>query len=284
MPGRFNLIRVLTPAAVVAAASIAMVAPSEAGARYVCDNKRATIVGTQGPDRIVGTPGRDVIVARGGNDRIYGLGGNDVICAGGSNGGGSAGDKVWGGPGNDLIVVNAGTAYGGRGNDEIIGGGTVYGGTGDDSFDGADRAYGGQGNDDFGNIEDGYGGPGDDSFGAPLWDSYFEGGPGTDEVYFYFETDDEDPAVVVDLATGLATRHEMSETGRPEPTDNVTRFIEVENVWGTWGDDVIYGDDGPNVLRGSGGNDVIDGRGGHDVVYGGEGTDSCTGEVLQGCE
>ncbi len=65
--------------------------------RTRCQGKRATIVGTQGPDEITGTPRRDVIAALGGNDKVRGLAGADLIC------GGKGHDKLLGGPGLDRI-------------------------------------------------------------------------------------------------------------------------------------------------------------------------------------
>ncbi len=55
------------------------------GGRSVCKRSRATIVGTQGDDRLRGASGRDVIMGRGGGDVIKGRGGKDQICSGGGN-------------------------------------------------------------------------------------------------------------------------------------------------------------------------------------------------------
>lgn len=62
-----------------------------------CLGRRATIVGTGGPDEIAGTPHRDVIAGLGGKDTVKGLGGPDLIC------GGKGRDKIYGGPGRDLV-------------------------------------------------------------------------------------------------------------------------------------------------------------------------------------
>ncbi len=72
-----------------------------------CHGKRATIVGTTGPDRIRGTGRRDVIVALGGRDRVLGRGGRDVICGGPGRDvlrGGPGRDRLSGGPGRDTIT------------------------------------------------------------------------------------------------------------------------------------------------------------------------------------
>jgi Tol biopolymer transport system component len=85
---------------------------------YSCAGKRATIVGSDGPEKIKGTKRRDVIVANGGNDKLSGLAGNDVIC------GGSGKDKLNGGKGNDKLLGQAGkdTLKGGAGKDKLKGG------------------------------------------------------------------------------------------------------------------------------------------------------------------
>ena len=123
-----------------------------------CGGKRATIVGTNGRDRIRGTRRSDVIVALRGNDRIAGGRGNDRVCAGsgkdtvaGDSGsdrllgegdqdslkGGSGNDALDGGRGADLLLA-------GSGNDRLLGG------TGNDLLEGAsgrDRMAGQSGRD-----------------------------------------------------------------------------------------------------------------------------------------
>lgn len=70
-----------------------------------CFGVHATIVGTDGRDRLTGTQGRDVIVGLGGNDIINGRGGNDLICGGKGRdklNGGKGKDKLDGGTGRDI--------------------------------------------------------------------------------------------------------------------------------------------------------------------------------------
>jgi len=85
---------------------------------YRCGRRRATIVGSAGPDRLRGTRGAEVIVANGGNDRIVGGRGNDVICSGKGN------DRLLGGPGRDRLFGQAGPnrVVGGNGRDRLFGG------------------------------------------------------------------------------------------------------------------------------------------------------------------
>jgi uncharacterized delta-60 repeat protein len=62
-----------------------------------CLGKKATIVGTAGPDKLTGTPHRDVIAALGGADEVRALSGPDLIC------GGKGKDRLFGGPGRDEV-------------------------------------------------------------------------------------------------------------------------------------------------------------------------------------
>ena len=106
----------------------------------LCNNRAATLVGTDGNDRLLGTPGNDVIHGLAGEDTIVGLDGNDVIC---------------GGPGRDRLSGNRGKdkLFGGAGKDVLKGGmgsDRLFGQNGNDAMDGqsgSDRCNGGSGND-----------------------------------------------------------------------------------------------------------------------------------------
>ena len=98
-----------------------------------CAGKKATIVGTNGKDKLKGTKKKDVVSAGKGKDTVKGLKGNDLIC------GGKGKDKLIGGPGKDKL-------FGQQGNDKLLGG------------PGKDKLKGGPGKKDKLN-----GGPGKDS-------------------------------------------------------------------------------------------------------------------------
>jgi uncharacterized delta-60 repeat protein len=117
------------------------------GASLKCGGKRATIVGTNGRDKLKGTRRADVIVAVGGNDKVDGGGGNDLICGGNGNDslkGGAGKDKVYGQAGKDSLSGGAGndTLSGGAGKDHLSGGAgkdRLSGGAGKDRCSGHDR-------------------------------------------------------------------------------------------------------------------------------------------------
>jgi hypothetical protein len=107
---------------------LSVVVVSSASAQNVptCAGKRATIIGTDGPDVLRGTARADVIVGNGGDDRILAGGGNDTIC------GNAGADYIQGGNGADLII-------GGYGNDRLIGSNgndDIRGGVGNDYISG----------------------------------------------------------------------------------------------------------------------------------------------------
>lgn len=97
----------------------------------LCRGKRATIVGSAGPDRIAGSQARDVIATLGGKDRVSAGAGNDLVCAG------SGKDMIKGGKGND-------TLFGKAGKDRLVGGGSKR-----------DRCVGGPGHDRGASCEKG---------------------------------------------------------------------------------------------------------------------------------
>jgi hypothetical protein len=150
-----------------------------------CDGRRATIVGTNGPDRLTGTAGVDVIVGGPGNDTIDGLGGNDIICGGDGNDrliGGTGRDRIFGDDGRDLLLGRNGQDHldGGTQRDRLVGGGgddTLIGGPGRDALTGKggnDILRGGGGNDRH------YGDEGNDTMAGGRGIDTCVGGPGAD--------------------------------------------------------------------------------------------------------
>ncbi len=102
------------------------------------------------------------------------------------------------------------------------------------------------------------GGAGDDTLIASPGggDDTYIGGDGNDTIT-YAASDDN---LIINLAEGTATDDE-GDNGIGHDT-----IIEIENVIGGSGNDIIIGDDNANILRGGGGDDFIDGRGGQDTA------------------
>lgn len=187
--------------------AVLSVTAAPVGAQTVtCGGLAATIVGTEGNDRIVGTPGDDVVLALGGDDLVIGGDGNDVICLGDGNDraigqkgedtifgeagndlmtGGNRGDFIDGGPGNDTIRGNNGidTLLGGPGDDLVIGGRNndfIEGNEGNDDLRGGaalDTVLGGDGDDEI------QAGRGRDLIDGGAGLDLLDGGLGDDEIF-----------------------------------------------------------------------------------------------------
>jgi Ca2+-binding RTX toxin-like protein len=213
-----------------------------------CHGRRATIVGTDGPDVIRGTPARDVIWGGKGDDTIYGSLGNDLIC---------------GGPGADVI-------HGGRGNDEVDGGAgdydRVYGDLGDD------KVMGGAGNGDevagdLG-IDIVSGGPGSEDLvhGDYGWDR-MSGGAGQGDIASFAT------AVAGGKGDGIWASLE-AHRARGDGHDKLFGFESLE---GSAFRDTLIGNKQGNTIDGGPGDDHLLGEGGPDQLNGGQGSDSCKG-------
>jgi serralysin len=88
-----------------------------------------TVNGGGGDDFIYGTKGNDTILGTGGNDNLYGAGGRDNIHGGPGNDRLQGQGLLYGESGNDYLNLFPGRvkskAYGGAGNDNILGGNKV---------------------------------------------------------------------------------------------------------------------------------------------------------------
>lgn len=217
---------------------------------------RLDIVGSDAPERIelsdvngslkLVTNGSSTLVARALVTRITyrGQGGNDVFVNS-----------------TDLPVI----AYGGDGDDQLVGGSAVdqlFGGDGNDSLfgnDGDDLLYGGNGDDflDGGNGgdrirgEDGadtiFGGAGDDPLlGGGAGNDVIRGGAGDDVI-----------------AGGLGDDDLKGELG----SDSISGDEGDDLLNGGEGDDFLYGGIGADVLIGGTGRDKLRGGDGNDVLY-----------------
>jgi Ca2+-binding RTX toxin-like protein len=160
--------------------------------------------------------------------------------------GSDSADDLFGGAGSDILNGNAG-------DDRLFG------------EQGFDSLNGGAGNDSL------FGGQDNDSLDGGAGADLIDGGAGIDEVSFRAA-----PAgVIASLASGG--------TGGDAAGDV---YVSIENMWGSYFDDVLEGDDqansiwgldGNNVIRGGGGNDQLTGGNGNDTFYGGAGADRIDG-------
>ncbi len=243
-----------------------------------CYGRRATIVGSHGPDVLTGTPGNDVIAGRRGNDVIDGRGGDDFICPGRGNdvaAGGDGDDNLDASPGDDVLDGGAGRDFlgyfyssraavvdfstgeaAGRGLDLVRGFEGAVGSRFGDTFLGgpaAEQLEGRGGND----HRDG--GEGDDLL-MP--------GPGLDRVA---GGDGWDFALYWDAPRGIwADLRGAQGNGRD-------RLDGIEGLAGSDFADVLTGDEGHNALYGYRGRDRLRGRGGDDRLFGGRGPDLLDG-------
>ncbi len=269
-----------------------------------------TLMGRGGNDTLGGRNGRDVLDGGSGDDRLFGGNGNDLLL------GGAGADYMDGGLGYDTVTYenssvavgvdlsgalpNSGDAAGDTffRIESVIGTNfddTLTGGNGDERLsggDGNDTLRGGRGNDILigGNGDDilhgdfpslGYsntgsntliGGQGNDVFIAGLSIDVMIGGTGRDEASYLGSTS----GVVVDLEntflnSGLAAGD---------------IFSDVEDLRGSYFDDLLGGDvqdnrliamRGDDELFGRAGNDHLEGRAGADILDGGAGDDSLHG-------
>ena len=289
---------ITTAVAVVTAALIVHVTP--AGAAALCFGQAATIEGDAGDNTLNGTAGKDVIFGGAGIDTINGLEGDDVICGGLGNdvifgragndilfgGDGPAGnndgiDRLWGGPGDDSL-------YGGDAGDQLKGeadSDVLYGNLGDDILDGGlgadnvfyqyalqgvvvDLAAGtatGDGSDTLVDLEHVQGSrfadrllgsAGDNTFQSLEGNDTIDGRGGVDMVKYNNHINH---PINANLTTGTAV-------GVGHGSD---RLVGIENLGGTFLDDILVGDGWPNFLGGRVGNDILAGMGGNDTLQGG---------------
>jgi Ca2+-binding RTX toxin-like protein len=223
------------------------------------------ILGGLGDDTLVGSGGDNVIDGRQGNDTIFGLGGNDTFVGLGNGAGFPNGaDNMFGGDGFDtvsyadrpsgVVVRLDDVAFDGQPTEndnvhsdieKVIGSPTPDVLTGDSAA----------------NVIDGLGG--NDLIDGGLGADVLDGGAGTDS------------ATYADRATGVrVSLNGAADDGAPGEGDDV---LDIENVSGGSGNDILVGNGEANLLSGNLGNDTVVGRGGQDLLAGGLGTDRIDG-------
>ncbi len=192
-----------------------------------------------------------------------------------------------GGNGNDRLVGDArveDVLLGSGGDDDLLGGGgqnELDGGSGDDNLPGGsgiDELVGGSGNDDMD------GGASDDTLDGGLGQDFMDGGPAgisagerRDRVLYSGRSGD----VKVDLARTDASQGTQANPSLGIPAERDT-IVDVEDVVGGRGNDVLIGNVENNALFGGDGDDVLLGEGGLDFLLGGAGADVLFGSPGDG--
>ena len=218
--------------------------------------------GRGGDDTLVGGHGDDILDGGKGDDSLFGNTDNDILI------GGLGADILDGGGGEDvavyfdstsgvLIDLVAGTGTGGEADgDTLTGIENVIGSNHDDVLigDGGDNLLLGLGGDDYL-----IGGDGDDVLMGGSGGDVLAGGVGTDIASYA----DSITGVSVDLTAGTAANGNAA-------GDSLSG---IENLEGSYGNDVLRGDAGVNEIWGRDGDDVVYVSGGADTLHGDDGFD-----------
>jgi Ca2+-binding RTX toxin-like protein len=244
-------------------------------------------------DTLTGSAGDNILRGYGGDDTLFGRAGNDILNGGDGADllqGGTGADTLIGGAGIDTIDYNgpAGVTLnlttlavsGGEAQGDVIAADieNVQGTNLDDALTGAatDNALSGfDGNDTLSGLDGAdklNGGAGNDVLRGGVGADALDGSAGTDTAMY----SEGSIGVTVDLLAG---------TGLGGNAQGDT-LADIENVYGSHGNDAITGNDASNGLVGSDGNDTLSGGSGVDTLLGDTGNDVLRGgagaDILQG--
>jgi len=211
------------------------------------------VIGSSQNDTISGDIQANVLEGRDGDDTLYGAGGEDTL-----DGGGGVDRVDYTNAGNRVVVDlenNETTDDGDFSRDTLISIENVTGSTYDDDITGSSGV----------NVINA--GEGDDDIRATLNADYTDGGDGDDTIDF----SDLDAFGSIDVTLNHTTDAIVDVAAGTNQT-----IVNVENVIGTSGDDIITGDLNENYLQGRDGDDILSGRSGVDILDGGDGIDTAS--------
>lgn len=291
--------RISLVAALVAAGQLAVV-PVHAGEVVRCHGKRATIVGTNGPDVLEGTRRADVIAGLRDGDVIIGHGSDDIICGGGGR------DVLRGNPGDDVLdgQENSDRFLGGLGDDRMIGANGYLDtvlfkdvrtrlrvdlkagsatGEGNDTIERINSVVGTPGNDVIrgnGSHDFLHGGKGRDLLDGRGSGDDLEGGPGADELIGGADGNGWGPNEAIYSSADAAVKVDLAER-QATGGDGTDELRNIDAARGSRFGDTLLGDEDLNALedgsKGSPDDDFLDGRSGPDLLYVSEGSDHVVG-------
>ncbi len=256
-------------------------------AHFIGTDGTDTLIGTDAHDRIEGLGGGDFLVGHDGKDFLYGGEGDDYLD------GGRGKDTIFGGDGFDRasfadldatqgIIVDLVTqtaSNDGYGNAETmtsieaVGAGTIFA----DSLTGNDEH-----NFLWGGLADTLMcGGGDDDIEIDDAPALIDGGDGVDTIVGssqerLVDTDHDGVSEIEATTNGVninLAQHMIVDDG----WGNSGSVLNVENAWGSNGNDTLVGDGGDNVLYSFLGDDVIKMGAGNDTTSGGGGVDKMSG-------
>jgi serralysin len=220
-----------------------------------------------------GSSGNDLLSGTSGPDQIYGYAGNDVIDGGeGSDtlDGGAGNDALSGGGGNDRLIDGDGADFlsGDSGEDTITLSGTTYHTAQYAAYNVSSATQTGTGQ--LINLA-----------GKVKIEAVIDGGADVDTIEL---SDQGDAFFLHDAYSGF--HHSLALTADYIGNDSTKRFINVQNINGLGGDDIVdltspdYSLAGETVrIDGGEGNDVIWGSDADETIYGGTGNDTIFGGI-----
>jgi Ca2+-binding RTX toxin-like protein len=220
------------------------------------------LTGGGGSDTLTGDSAANILAGGGGNDTLNGDTGNDTLSGGNGN------DALSGGDGTDTAdysyLVSSPVTLN-------LESGTATAGLADiDTLSGIENAIGGGGADLLiGSVAANTlsGGTGDDTLRGGGGNDLLIGGGGGDTADYSYTS--AGVTVAIDTASTVAVTVTAG--------SDVDALVQIANVIGGSGNDVLTGDSGANVLSGGSGSDTLTGGDGADVLTGGAGNDVLNG-------